>query len=154
MTVRLTGRRRTDCAAVSATQVKGNGYVFGAYTHCAWPAAKGIVADPTGKSFLFSLVNANGKAARFSLRHTERAVEGSAYGLFFGAIKMQGGRQTGWPNFALMGRGIAADQNDANRANLVNIMAAYQPDDGQVCNGSFLPGQESFAAEEIEVFQL
>ena len=31
--------------------------MFGAYTHCKWPVADSVVADPTGMSFLFSLLN-------------------------------------------------------------------------------------------------
>jgi len=48
--------------------------VFGAYTHCKWPENKsgGVVADPSGLSFLFSLTNATGRAVRFSQAAQQR----------------------------------------------------------------------------------
>ena len=131
----------------------GNNFVFGAYTHCSWPAVNGTVADPIGKSFLFSLVNASGKAVRFSLRDKDRAIRLSEW-ISFGACKEEDNNMTGWPNFVLMHNGLAADQKDANIANSIDATKAYQPDDGQVCGGSFLAGQPYFAADEIEVFQL
>ena len=134
--------------------MKGNGYVFGAYTHCSWPAAEGVVADPTGKSFLFSLVNAANKAVRFSLKDKERAVESSAIGLRFGATQKQDGRYAGWPNFVIMRNGLAADQKDANVAISTDVAESYQPDDDQKCDDTFLAGQVLFTTEEIEVFQL
>jgi hypothetical protein len=119
-------------------QVKGSGFVFGAYTHCAWPTANGTVADPTGKSFLFSLVNKTGKAARFSLHDKDRAIQLSDW-VGFGA-KQKDGKVTAYPNFVLMLKG-AADQKDANAANPINSGKAYQPDDGQERDDTFLAGQ-------------
>lgn len=128
--------------------------MFGAYTHCAWPAAKGIIADPTGKSFLFSLVNKADKAVRFSLRDKNRAMQLSRGSVCFGSDKVEDGKATGFPNFILMFKG-AADQKDANAANDSKRNGTpYQPDDGRVCEETFLAGQSYFAAEEIEVFQL
>jgi hypothetical protein len=137
---------------VAAAQVKDSGFIIGAYTHCTWPAIQSIVADPTGKSFLFSLVNASGKAARFSLRDKDRAIQlGDC--VSFGADKYEDGKATGFPNFMLMYKG-AADQQDANAANLVNANKPYQSDDGRVRDTTFLAGQKYFAAAEIEVYQL
>jgi hypothetical protein len=140
---------------VSAAQVEGNGYVFGAYTHCAWPAGNGVVADPTGKSFLFSLINKTGKAVRFSLEDKERAVQLGS-GISFGAGKYEDGQRTGLSNLTLMLKG-AADQKDANLALIVNANKAYQPDDAALkCIGTFFEfaGEHRFSAEEIEVYQL
>src|SRR4051794_32998370 len=39
--------------AACRAQVKGNGYMFGAYTHVSWPVADGVVADPSCRSFVF-----------------------------------------------------------------------------------------------------
>ena len=137
-----------------AAQVKGNGFIFGAYTHCAWPAANGIVGDPTGRSFLFSLVNKADKAVRFSLRDKNRAMQLSRSTVCFGSDQVEDGKTTGVPNFILMFK-RAADQKNANAANdSKRDGTPYQPDDGRVRDETFLAGQQYFAAEEIEVFQL
>ena len=131
----------------------GNNFVFGAYSHCSWPAVNRTVADPTGKSFLFSLVNASGQSVRFSLRVKDRAID-LAECVSFGAEKYEGGKTTGYANVLLMHTG-AADQKGANCANHPkNHSAPYQTDDGTVCDINFLAGQQYFAAAEIEVFQL
>jgi hypothetical protein len=132
--------------------VAGNSFVFGAYTHCSWPAAEGTVADPTGKSFLFSLVNASGSAVCFSLRDRDRAIRlgGS---VSFGAEKYEDGKATAFSNIMLMWQG-AADQKDANAANPWAADKAYQPKDGAPYSQTFLAGQRYFTAAEIEVFQL
>jgi hypothetical protein len=132
--------------------VAGNNFVFGAYTHCCWPSAEGTVADPTGKSFLFSLVNKTGKAVRFILRDTDRAIR-LASCICFGACKLEDGKTTCYANAFLMYKG-AADQNDANCSNPLIASNAYQPDDGAVYSDTFLAGQQYFAAAEIEVFQI
>ena len=133
----------------------GNNYIFGAYTHCSWPAADGIVADPTGKSFLFSLASASSKAVRFSLREKGRALQLTSTRVRFGASNGSGHGQSGWPNFILMHDGRAADENRGNCANDVDGGAAYQPDNAAfACDIAFLAGLEYFAAAEIEVFQL
>ena len=130
--------------------------MFGAYTHCSWPLANGVVGDPTGKSFLFSLVNASGKAARFSLRENDRAIQ-LADCVCFGACNYEDGKPTAtaYPNVLLMFNGQAADEKGGNCANRVNAGKAYQSDDdGAVCDHTFLAGQQLFAAEQIEVYQL
>ena len=132
----------------------GNNFVFGAYTHCSWPAVNRTVADPAGKSFLFSLVNASGNAVRFSLWATERAIRLNDR-ICFGADKLKGADgATGGPNFMLMFKGRAADEQNGNCANVIDDTKAYQSDDGTVCDHTFLAGQKYFAAEEIEVYQL
>ena len=130
----------------------GNNFIFGAYTHCRWPSSQATVADPTGKSFIFSLVNGSGKAARFSLQDKDRAIR-LAGALGFGTEKYEGDKATGFANILLMFTG-AADQKDANAANPMDANKAYQPDDGYERDDTFLAGQQYFAAAEIEVFQL
>jgi hypothetical protein len=133
--------------------VAGNSFVFGAYTHCRWPSAKGVVADPTGNSFLFSLVNASGKAVRFSLRDKDRAIQHCG-AICIGAAKYEDGKPTGYSNVLLMHKG-AADQKDANAANDPKQHGTpYQLDDDAECDDTLLAGQHFFAAAEIEVFQL
>ena len=131
----------------------GNNFIFCAYIHCKLPAVNRIAADPTGKSFILSLVNASGKAVRFSLRDKDRAIR-VAGGISFGADKYEDGQATGYPNFTLMLNG-AADQKDANAANNCEHRdTPYEPDDGRAHDATFLAGQRHFAAAEIEVFQL
>ena len=136
--------------------MKGSGFVFGAYTHCAWPAVDAVVADPTGKSFVFSLVNKAGKAVRFSLQDKNRAIEAhDGGGLLFGATETVDDQQTGWANFVTMNDGLAADERDANCANSIDDTEVYHPDDAALkCDETFLAGEHYFAAEEIEVYQL
>ena len=129
-----------------------NNFIFGAYTHCSWPAVNRVVADPTGKSFLFSLVNASSKAARFSLRDKDRAFR-VADSICCGAEKYEDGKAAAFASFVLMLKG-AADEKDANGANSVKANSAYQSDDGTVCDHTFLAGRQLFAAEQIEVYQL
>lgn len=127
--------------------------MFGAYTHCSWPTGNGVVADSTGKSFLFSLVNKADKAVRFSLRDKDRAIHVGSDGLKFGAANFEGAKATGSPNFVLM-RNREADEPGANAANSVKG-ASYQPDDAAlVCDSTFLARQIHFSAAEIEVYQL
>ena len=140
----------------------GNNFVFGAYTHCSWPAVIRTVADPTGKSFLFSLVNVTSETLIFPLRDKARAVSLAVRGVCFGADKFKDGKTAGYPNFILMLNG-AADEKDANGANdPVEHGTPYQADDaylpedhdGQMCDATFFAGEALFAAAEIEVFQL
>jgi len=147
--------------------VNGNGFVFGAYIRCAWPASRGTVADPSGQSFVFSLVNARRDSVRFSLRDRDHAIRVD-HGVAFGADVYSAVRPRKRlthqkakrkieiaPIFVLMcdrrpandERGVAA--NDPQRHNTV-----YQPDGGMVCDESTLGGQHFFAAAEIEVYQL
>ena len=131
----------------------GNNFIFCAYTHCSWPAVNRTVADPTGKSFILSLANASGSAVRFSLGDKERAIRLSDRICFGGDVKGADGA-TGCPNFILMHKGRAADEQNGNCTNVIDDTKAYQPDDGQVRDATFLAGQQLFAAAEIEVFHI
>lgn len=133
-------------------KVKGNNYLFGAYNHFSWPVDGGTVADPTGKSFLFSLLNANGKAVRFNLRDNYRAIR-LCSGIHFGPAKFKDGKTTLCTNIALMSNGRAADERAANTAVSweENADGECEADDADL---EFLVGQKFFAAAEIEVYQL
>jgi hypothetical protein len=129
--------------------VAGNGYVFGAYTHCSWPKEPGFPRDPSNQSFLFSLVHKAGQAPiRFSqCDFTRPAVGLSSNGLYFG-------------NFSLMIGGRSASASDGNVSVSVGSVTtnalAYQPDDVSQCDASFVFAEVesgSFACEEIEVYE-
>jgi hypothetical protein len=57
--------------------VARNGFICGAFTPLSWPADAGTrddnVADPSGRTFLFSLVNAFGRAVKLRLKSTARS---------------------------------------------------------------------------------
>ena len=60
-------------------QVAGNGFICGAFTPISWPAdagtraSAGSVADPSGRTFIFSLVSAFGRAIKLRLKSTARS---------------------------------------------------------------------------------
>jgi len=81
------------CVAVSVfVQVADNGFVFGVFVPVSWPAdaatASRPVADPSSRTFLFSLANAHGRPVKLRLKEDQRdkalAVNGSGYGPSFG----------------------------------------------------------------------
>ena len=135
---------------VAAPQVAGNGYVFGAYTHCSWPKESGSPHDPSNQSFLFSLVHKVGQApVRFSqCDSTPGAVGLGSDGPNFG-------------NFILMRGGSSASASDGNSSYSLGCVTqtsgiAYQPDDASQCDASFnFAGSMTFAfaCEEIEVYE-
>jgi len=116
--------------------VKDNGFVFGAYTHCKWSAPKAAydpVTDPSGQSFLFSLVNATGKAVRFSLRDKDGAIQLGGSNVSFGVYNKDAkGRVRVRPNFELMYCGREADQPTGNFAHANDAHSSYRLDDAAV----------------------
>ena len=56
---------------LTIVKVRGNGFVFGAFTPFQWPIAlessKPDIADPSSTTFLFSLVNDHGRAMKLRL---------------------------------------------------------------------------------------
>ena len=146
--LRLTHFSLSLCGHCICAQVAGNQFIFGAFMHCSWAAARGAVSDPTGKSFLFSLANGSGKEVRFTLRDKDHAVHVGNGGVCFGRPES--------PNFVLMRGGKAADQLDGIRAYAAlrgEAALAYQPDGAgrMKFDEKFLAGSRCFAAEEIEV---
>jgi len=82
-----------------------------------------------------SLINGCGKAVRFSLRDKDRAIR-VANCICFGESKWVAGKAVGHPNFMLMHK-EAADQQDANGVNNPKLSdAPYQSDDRTAnCDG-------------------
>ena len=132
--------------------MQGSGFVFGAYTHCAWPAAaRGVVADPSGRSFLFSLSNKDNHPLRFSLKDKGRAIHVTGNSVMFGKDK---GQSSVFCNLCLF-HGLAANADKGNFVfDLDNPLSAYQADGGAPVAHNFVAGDVYFAAAEIEVFQL
>ena len=122
--------------------------MFGAYTHCKWPEHTNgdVVSDPSGQSFLFSLVNATGKAVRFSLRRRNGAIGLVSVGVCFGY---------NGPNFVLNIKCSAFDGDRENHVHALDERSTYQPDDGDMNrDADFFAGSEYFAAADIEVYEL
>ena len=141
---------------VCCLQVAGTGNIFGAYLACAWPAVgdEKTVSDPSGRSFLFSLVNKDNKPVRFTLRDKNRALEVSSDGIRFGGRNMEGDKQVSWPNFALMRSGHPASHGEGNVAtDTQKGQCAFQPEGAAMCDSAFLAGSQEFGAG-IEVHQL
>lgn len=136
-------------------QTADGSHVFGAYTHCSWPAADDtVVADPSGKSFLFSLVNADNQPVCFSLRDKNRAIRMGINGIRFGHQKRVGESEA-LSNLCLMVSGCAANEDQGNFVcDFDHPLSAYQADGGKAINGNFVAGDVYFAAAEIEVFQM
>ena len=123
--------------------------MFGAYTQCSWPkgAAGRRVVDRSGQSFLFSLVNATGRAVRFSLRDKSDAI-----GMTCGGGVRFGGHGC---IFTLYRGKTEAGEAAGNLAYSLSEESAYQPDDGKMNRGvDFFAGSEFFAAADIEVYEL
>ena len=125
--------------------------MFGGYTHFSWPAVNGVVADPTGKSFLFLLTNNDDQPLRFSLKDKDRAGHVTSQSVMFGKEK---GQSSKFCNLSLF-RGSAANTGNSNFVfDLDNPLSAYQVDAGAPIAQNVLVGDVYFAAAEIEVFQL
>ena len=153
------------CASVGV-QVAGNGFVCGAYTPLSWPADaathRGHVADPSGRTFLFSLVNAHGRPGKLRLKdsHREKALNfrGSGYGPGFGSgadLRLM------WnANSASHVQGCSAQQNSFKLDQEADADAGLPPirfaSDKTLLAGDDGRGQVfcDFAAVEIEVYQL
>ena len=153
-------------AALSlCAQVAGSGFVCGAYTPVSWPADAATrdehVADPSGRTFLFSLVNAHGRAAKLRLKAGQHRyainLNGAAWGPGFGsgtdlrlmlgkAANQSGGCCTYPLSFEL-------DGGSERAAGLPPIHFAYGTTLLAGDNGK-RRSWANFAAAEIEVYQL
>jgi hypothetical protein len=152
---------------VAIRQVAGTGYVFGAYTAVDWPnqPAKGapevIVSDPSGASFMFSLINRYDRPFRLSLIDRECALSvDSTDGPTFGADVYADGRPPRVCNLRLMYEGKDANEAGGNCANPHFANMAYQldawagapPIGFKLDHTTTLVGSTFFAAAEIEVY--
>jgi hypothetical protein len=78
----------------SPSQVQRSGFVLGAFTpprRPADPSVKGHVADPSGRTLLFSLVNAHGRAVKLRLKPGEQKSAVGCYGAAHGSGPIFGG---------------------------------------------------------------
>jgi hypothetical protein len=149
--------------------VAGTGYIFGAYTAIDWPnqPARGTppsnVPDPSGASFLFSLINAFQRPFRMSLVDRSCAVRvTSACGPCFGGqVEDADGERVKFCNLLLMRNGKDAKDSRGNASNDAGADMAYQidawvdgPPVGFTLNRTTLAGVHHFAAVEIECYSL
>jgi hypothetical protein len=143
--------------------VKENGDVFGIYTPAAWPtlgalaaALKGfiVVPDPTGRSFVFSLVN----AARTPYQVNVCASALAAVGVFRRRGLLFGGDMNGVPPLVWLMHNNGGDASDTN----VGHAASNQQ---RKCDGHeprmtlpegvlSIAGERLFTTELIEVYHL
>jgi hypothetical protein len=151
-------------------QVAETGYIFGAYTAVAWPkqptagSSPMSVPDPSGSSFLFSLVNAYGRPFRLSLVDRSYAVSVSATNgpMFGGRILGADCKVVKYSNLVLMLYGEAANESGGIWSSHHSIGGkAYQldawkdtPPVGFKLDWDTLAGTHLFAAAEIECYSL
>jgi hypothetical protein len=140
--------------------VKKNGDIFGIYTPVAWPSLEQLprtegvhVSDRTGRSFLFSLVNATRTPYRVPV--SEDAI--AAIGAYSKCGILLGCETGGMPPMVwLMCDGEAADAAIGNIAS----SDAHRTKDGVVPKHplphgiDYISGRQYFAAEMIEVYHL
>jgi hypothetical protein len=150
-------------------QAADTGYVFGAFTAVPWPnrPADGSppvnVPDPSGSSFLFSLINKYKRPFRLPLVDRSSAIymdssDGPAFG---GYAEDAHGKTVKFPNLVMMSRGKAAHDRDGNFSNRHDGRATYQldasegaPPAGFKLDPTTLAGTECFGAAEMEVYLL
>jgi len=144
-------------------QVERSGFVLGAFTPPRWPAdpsVKGHVADPSGRTFLFSLVNAHGRAVKLRLKPGEQksaiGCYGAAHGpIFGGAVDLR----LMWCAAADQPMGcLSRPLNSCFEIDQQTEAEAGRPPIPFRYGRSLLAGGERkkpfFAAAEIEVYQL
>lgn len=156
-------------ATLTLVKAARTGYVFGAYTAVEWPKPSDEdvnVADPSGRSFLFSLSNKYQRPFRLSLVDSTRAIcspaDEDGTGPDFGGSDTEG-PDLKFPNFVLMNNGQPADAAKGNCCNTPRDDKAYQLDAWTAENpepaefkldDTTFAGAAFFAAAEIEVYQM
>jgi hypothetical protein len=150
-------------------QVSETGYIFGAYTAVDWPKKPTAgsppvnVPDPSGSSFLFSLVNAYDRPFRLSLLDASRAMRvGDTDGpMFGGEVEDADGKTVKFSNLLLMHLGKSASDAAGNCTNDHAHREAYQidawedaPPAGFKLGQTTFAGKQYFAAAEIECYSL
>ena len=140
----------------------GNGFVCGALTPVCWPddASSKNVSDPSGRTFLFSLVNAHGRPVKLRLMDNHRSeafLLNEGGGLDFGGGADLCLMQQGRPANSKEGCYVCPDSFELDHAaesaaGLPPIPFDY---DKTLLAGD---GQEEeyveFAAAEVEMYQL
>jgi hypothetical protein len=154
---------------VAIRQVAGTGYVFGAYTAVDWPNRPAddlavTVSDPSGASFMFSLINEYDRPFRMSLIDRERAlcVDPTNGPMFGGAIADAAGKKVKFCNLLLMFNDKDANEANGNVSNdALHHDGSYQldawegaPPIGFKLDNTTLAGRKYFAASEMECYSL
>jgi hypothetical protein len=133
--------RRCDGHAETVTLIlTQKGYKFGGYTPLACTSSpRTWVADPSSKSFVFTLSNPHDVGPRiFTLKQPEKAIwSGNGYGAVF----------PGGHDFQ-----IGSSRTNAS-ANYTIFGSSYTNDTG-FGDRTFLAGEFNFSVKEIEVFEL
>ena len=166
--MQLTYGALSVCLSVSVSvclQVSGNSYVCGAYTPVSWPADAAersrYVADPYGRTFLFSLTNKHGRAVKLRLKdsHCDEALNlsGSHCGPAFGCdedLQLMHAEAADEPQgCSTQPSSFEIDHEAERQAGLPPIPFAY---DKKLLAGrdGKARGYVYFAAAEIEVYKL
>jgi hypothetical protein len=148
-------------------QVAGNGFVFGAFTPLSWPSIASFASasgyDQSGRTFLFSLANAHGRAVKLRLKNREAPAQGYHSALSF----YSAGNGPGFGNGEL-----SLLHSYSGNSTIQSVQIAYELDHEAESaaglppipfpyNWTLLAGDDgkqqtqiSFAAAEIEVYQL
>ncbi|MDO9333650.1 MAG: hypothetical protein Q7T57_03905 [Dehalococcoidales bacterium] len=143
--------------------------MFGAYTAVDWPSEDDVdydsfnVADLSGKSFMFSLINKFKTPFRLKLVDNNRAINVGA-GLAFGGLEEDAAGNTVKFCNLLMYEGGAANTNQGMYCNSFDAEDAYRLDETSFEGGrtpaefkldaTTLAGSQYFAASEIEVYSI
>ena len=144
-------------------QVAGNGFVCGALTPVCWPddASSKNVSDPSGRTFLFSLINTHGRPVKLRLKDGDCTFAlclhggwGPGFGGGADLCLMQQGRPANSNNgCCVYPESFELDHAAESAAGLPPIPFAY--DKTLLAGGD---GQEEeyveFAAAEVEMYQL
>ena len=146
------------------TQVAGNGFVFGAYTPVKWPhdaaALCAFVHDPSDCTFLFSLVNAQGRAVKLRSKPDKGYsvnLDGPSSGPGFGDtdLRLMAGSAADEPHGCVVAgsHSFQLDHEAERAAGLPPIPFEY---DQKLLAGDDGKGESivAFGAAEIEVYQL
>jgi hypothetical protein len=115
------------------------GFIFGGFTPIPWDSSSGYKSDPSEKSFIFTLKNANNISPRaFKLSSASVAILcNSAYGPTFG----NGHDIHLYNDFTI------------NSNNYTNVGIAYVNDTG-IAGTRLFTGEECFTVKEMEIFAI
>jgi hypothetical protein len=128
-----------NCSNTITLIMTTGGCIFGGFTPVRWDSSSGSKWDPTGASFLFSLVNPrNTPAHRFPLKTGSNAIYcNSSYGPTFSG-----------------GHAIYISDNSNANTNSYNDLTSSYENDTKVSGEEVFAGQRNFTVKEIEVFSV
>ena len=148
-------------ARCSAAQVSGSGYLCGGFTPLSWPSLRNaFVGDSSGRTCLFSLVNAHGRPVRLRLsaRHGHRALHvsqasGPGFGVGADLLLMEDAPADQRDSCYARAHSFELDQRAEAAAGLPPVAFAY--DSTLLAGGrKDRDGNAHFAAREIECYAL